>query len=296
MKKMWAMTVLCFSMLAVACGAADETIVAGDSAEVQEEEGADSSALEEEPEEISEENSIGSEDGEEAAENATEDSEETSENATEDSEESAENASEGGEEASENATEEESGNSEDTNEESQNTVNAEETEEPTVTEPTVEEPTVTEPTGPQNYIAEYRVEEGYLAPDFTANLSNGTTVNLSDFQGTPVILNFWASWCGPCCNEMPAFQWLTDEYGSNLTILAVNCGESMETIQNFASAYGYTFLMAADPNYDICNLYPTSGIPYTIVIDSYGVIRHITVGAADAQSMYNHYKECLADL
>ncbi len=290
MKKMWAMTVLCFSMLAVACGAADETIVAGDSAEVQEEEGADSSDEEEASEEISEENSLGEESEEETAENATEDSEEV-----------AENASEGGEEASENATEEETENSEetvneDTNEESQNTGNAEETEEPTVTEPTVTEPTVTEPTGPQNYIAEYRVEEGYLAPDFTANLSNGTTVNLSDFQGTPVILNFWASWCGPCCNEMPAFQWLNDEYGSNLTILAVNCGESMETIQSFAAAYGYTFLMAADPNYDICNLYPTSGIPYTIVIDSYGVIRHITVGAADAQSMYNHYKECLADL
>lgn len=285
MKKMWAMTVLCFSMLAVACGAADETIVAGDSAEVQEEEGADSSDEEEASEEISEENSLGEESEEETAENATEDSEEV-----------AENASEGGEEASENATEEETENNEetvneDTNEESQNTGNAEETEEPTVTEPTV-----TEPTGPQNYIAEYRVEEGYLAPDFTANLSNGTTVNLSDFQGTPVILNFWASWCGPCCNEMPAFQWLKDEYGSNLTILAVNCGESMETIQSFAAAYGYTFLMAADPNYDICNLYPTSGIPYTIVIDSYGVIRHITVGAADAQSMYNHYKECLADL
>ena len=187
-------------------------------------------------------------------------------------------------------------------EEEEAVVEEPEAEEPAVEEPVVEEPVVEESvteepaSGPENYVAEYRVEEGYLAPDFTATLLDGSVVNLSDYQGAPVILNFWATWCGPCCNEMPAFQQLTDEYGAGLTVLAVNCGESATAVQSFVNANGYTFPIALDTNYAISSLYPTNGIPYTIVIDEYGVIRHITVGASTADAMYNHYKECLQNL
>lgn len=185
----------------------------------------------------------------------------------------------------------------DSSEAANNDAAAENPEETVVETPAVEEPTVEEPaSGPQNYVAEYRVEEGYLAPDFSATLLDGSVVNLSDYQGAPVILNFWATWCGPCCSEMPAFQQLTNEYGAGLTILAVNCGESATAVQSFVSANGYTFPIALDTNYAINSLYPTNGIPYTIVIDEYGVIRHITVGASTADVMYNHYKECLQNL
>lgn len=151
-------------------------------------------------------------------------------------------------------------------------------------------------TGKPDYIAEYRAEEGYLAPDFTVTLIDGTTMTLSALQGTPVILNFWATWCGPCCAEMPAFEQLQAEYGSNLVVLAIDCGEDLASVSNFANSNGYTFRIGLDQDGTIGNLYPTTGIPYTVIIDSYGVIRHISVGASDASTMYEFYKECIDSL
>lgn len=154
----------------------------------------------------------------------------------------------------------------------------------------------TETAEPADYIAEYRAEEGYLAPDFTVTLIDGTTMTLSALQGTPVILNFWATWCGPCCAEMPAFEQLQAEYGSNLVVLAIDCGEDLASVSNFANSNGYTFRIGLDQDGTIGNLYPTTGIPYTVIIDSYGVIRHISVGASDASTMYEFYKECIDSL
>ena len=64
------------------------------------------------------------------------------------------------------------------------------------------------------------------APDFEVTLVSGETVKLSDYRGQKVLLNFWATWCGPCVKEMPAFQRLYEEYPDDVVILAVNCGDT----------------------------------------------------------------------
>lgn len=131
---------------------------------------------------------------------------------------------------------------------------------------------------------------GDTAPDFTAALTDGSEFILSEQQGKVVLLNFWATWCGPCVREMPAFEKLYGEYGEDVAILAVNCMESEDIVKAFQEENGYTFPIACDPEGDISLKYPSQGIPYTLVIDKEGIIQKIYVGAADAETQYLEYK------
>lgn len=137
------------------------------------------------------------------------------------------------------------------------------------------------------------LEKGNKAPDFTAELVDGTTLTLSELQGKPVIINFWATWCGPCVKEMPAFERLKADYGDEIGIIAVNCGDDAETVKEFVEKNGYTFPIALDETYDISMLYPTNGIPYTVILDENGTVSHLSTGATDADTMYEMYKEAL---
>ena len=137
------------------------------------------------------------------------------------------------------------------------------------------------------------IKEGVAAPDFTGELMDGTSITLSELQGKPVIINFWATWCGPCVKEMPAFERLKDDFGDKIGIIAVNCGDDAETVKDFVEENGYTFPVVLDEEYSISMLYPTNSIPYTVVLDAEGKVTHISTGALDAVTMYERYKEAL---
>ena len=137
------------------------------------------------------------------------------------------------------------------------------------------------------------IKEGVAAPDFTGELMDGTSITLSELQGKPVIINFWATWCGPCVKEMPAFERLKDDFGDKIGIIAVNCGDDAETVKDFVEENGYTFPVVLDEEYSISMMYPTNSIPYTVVLDAEGKVTHISTGALDADTMYERYKEAL---
>lgn len=137
------------------------------------------------------------------------------------------------------------------------------------------------------------IKEGVQAPDFTGELIDGTSITLSELQGKPVIINFWATWCGPCVKEMPAFERLKDDFGDKIGIIAVNCGDDAGTVKDFMEENGYTFPVVLDEEYSISMLYPTNSIPYTVVVDAEGKVTHISTGALDADTMYERYKEAL---
>lgn len=137
------------------------------------------------------------------------------------------------------------------------------------------------------------VKEGVMAPDFTAQLLDGASITLSELQGKPVIINFWATWCGPCVREMPAFERLKEDFGDKIGIIAVNCGDDTDTVKDFVEENGYTFPIALDEEFAVSMLYPTSSIPYTVVLDAQGKVTHVSAGAADADTMYERYKEAL---
>lgn len=137
------------------------------------------------------------------------------------------------------------------------------------------------------------LQSGDVAPDFTAELSDGTSITLSEQTDKVVLLNFWATWCGPCVEEMPAFEKLEQEYGEEVVILAVNSMEDKETVNQFIEENGYTFPIAYDVEGAIGEKYPTTGIPYTLVIGKDGIIKKIYLGAMDAETQYQEYKSAI---
>lgn len=137
------------------------------------------------------------------------------------------------------------------------------------------------PTGPVAAGDDYR--------DFTAELADGSTFTLSDHAGSVILLNFWATWCGPCVGEMPAFPRLVEKYGDDLTLIAVDLGENAKDVESFLERNGYEFPVALDPDGDIGSLYPTDGIPYTVLIGRDGKIASVHLGADKADVMYEVY-------
>ena len=132
-----------------------------------------------------------------------------------------------------------------------------------------------------------------LAPDFTATLADGSTFTLSEHSGSVILLNFWATWCGPCVNEMPAFEQLNNEYGDEVFILAINCMEDENSVNSFIKENGYTFPIAYDVNGAVNYLYPSDAIPYTVVIGKDGTVQDSFVGAASAEVQYQEYKAAI---
>ncbi len=124
------------------------------------------------------------------------------------------------------------------------------------------------------------------APDFTVYDFDGDAHKLSDFQGKPVILNFWASWCGPCKSEMPEFQSFYDAYGEQVHFLVVNLTDGYQETRESASAYiaeqGYTFPVYYDTDMEGAYAYGVTGVPVTYFIDEEGYFVAAAQGALNA--------------
>ncbi len=120
--------------------------------------------------------------------------------------------------------------------------------------------------------------KGALAPDFELQSLSGETVRLSDHQGQVVLVNFWATWCGPCKIEMPAIQDRYERYSPDLVVLAVNVAELPETVADFIEELQLTFDPLLDPNYEIETLYRIVGYPSSFFVDKDGVIQAVHIG------------------
>lgn len=127
--------------------------------------------------------------------------------------------------------------------------------------------------------------------NFEMTLLDGTKTSFEEYKGKKVLLNFWATWCGPCVGEMPAFQKLSEEYPEELVILAVNCSEDKDTVQKFIDNNSYTFPVVLDTDGAIQTMFGgVYSIPVTVIIDEEGCIVSSHVGASDADTMYETYK------
>jgi cytochrome c biogenesis protein CcmG, thiol:disulfide interchange protein DsbE len=124
-----------------------------------------------------------------------------------------------------------------------------------------------------------RLAPGDPAPDFSFTLPDGTTRRLSDLQGTPVIVNFWATWCLPCREEMPALQAGLDAREGALHVLAVNRNELPEAMARFATEVPVRFPLVADLGGAIGDRYGVTALPTTYFIAGDGTIGAIHLGA-----------------
>ena len=128
-----------------------------------------------------------------------------------------------------------------------------------------------------------------IAPDFTVYDLTGNLVNLSDFFGKPIILNFWASWCGPCQMEMPDFNIAYDNYKNDIEFLMINMTDgSRETIEiasSFIQEKEYTFPVYYDTQYNATMIYSVTSLPTTYFINADGELVAHAKGAIDADTL-----------
>ena len=132
---------------------------------------------------------------------------------------------------------------------------------------------------------EEQSQELQMAPDFTVYDAEGNPVSLSEYFGKPIVLNFWASWCGPCKAEMPDFEEVYKERGEEIQFLMVNCTggrETEESAKNFIADSGYTFPVFYDLDLDASMTYGASSIPMTFFIDAEGYLTAYTQGTTSA--------------
>lgn len=132
-------------------------------------------------------------------------------------------------------------------------------------------------------------EERTMAPDFTVYDLEGNAVKLSDFIGKPTIVNFWASWCGPCKMEMPDFDEKYQEIGEEIHFVMVNMTDgSQETVEiasTFVEESGYSFPVYYDTDMDAAMTYSVSSIPSTFFIDAEGYMVAWAQGMIDAETL-----------
>lgn len=139
-------------------------------------------------------------------------------------------------------------------------------------------------------------DKGALAPDFRLLDLEGQPHRLSDIDG-PIVLNFWASWCEPCIEEMPEFEEVSQETLGRVTFIGVNDGESPETAREFAEdVTGVTYLVLLDPTGSMTSgPYPLVGRPTTFFIGADGIIEDLWVGILNLKQMREFVGELIGE-
>lgn len=126
------------------------------------------------------------------------------------------------------------------------------------------------------------IPERPAAPGFELKDPDDRPLRLADYQGKPIILNFWATWCPPCREEMPSMQRAHEAVsGDGIALIAINVGEDADTIEQFLANYPVDFPLPMDLDSKVVQSYPVRGLPTTFVIDPDGRLTYVATGGRE---------------
>ena len=127
------------------------------------------------------------------------------------------------------------------------------------------------------------------APDFTLSTMTGANITLSELEGTPVVINFWATNCPHCLDELPYFEAVAQGSEGAIKVIAINVGQSLSIVQTYFGEYEPTMIVALDGNVEVFQTYsqndnPRGYIPITVFVDSEGIVQQIKIGAFQSET------------
>jgi peroxiredoxin len=121
--------------------------------------------------------------------------------------------------------------------------------------------------------------EGQVAPDFALKSSTGDNLRLSEYRGDVVMINFWATWCGPCRQEMPLLDELYNRYNRvGFNLLGVNIDDDSRRAMQMVEELGVNFPVLFDARKEVSKLYEVEAMPVTVIVDRTGTVRYVHHG------------------
>ncbi len=139
------------------------------------------------------------------------------------------------------------------------------------------------------------IEIGQRAPDFMLKTPSGRNVRLNDFRSKAVFINFWATWCPFCIDEMPDMEQVSKEFEGDLVVLGVNVGEDAQEVARFIDELGVTYTILLDTNLDVATGYGVRAMPSSYFIDREGKIVDVGFGALTYEQMRERVQKTLEE-
>lgn len=136
------------------------------------------------------------------------------------------------------------------------------------------------------------------APDFTLKSSTGENVRLAEQRGQVVMLNFWASWCGPCRQEMPLLDGISKKYGKmGFVLYGINVDQDTSDAKNVLQKINVNYSVLFDPESKLSDLYKVDAMPTSVFIDKSGKVRYVNRGysAGDEEKYIKQIKELISE-
>jgi len=127
--------------------------------------------------------------------------------------------------------------------------------------------------------------------DFNLTSLNGDQLSTGDLRGHPVLINFWATWCGPCQVEMPYIEEAYDRFGPDLIVLAVNADEPADKVQAFVNDLGLKFDILLDTGGKVEELYRVTAFPSTYLVDREGIVKVQHIGTLSRSQLFSYLEQ-----